>query len=409
MRKPIQVLIVEDKAEPRETLELNLEGFDCEFYYAESAASALELIRERTFDVIFLDLRLPDGNGLDVLREARKLRADLGKIIVTTGYPDEHTEREARRLGVFDYLVKFDYNGFRAAFARATSTSPQPAEPTVAVVAESQTPTDASVAVGIRSVEKRGLPHLLVLDNDKAWLDAIHEALQNDFDLTMTPDPDKACELAENEVFALAIIDMRLGETTGLDVLKRLRESAPRLRAIILTGFPDYAMAFESGKSNALAYVEKSDLATLGEKVKEILSHKTEPTRVFLSYAKRDHDLVLEVFNELTKRGFLPWMADKTLVPGQAWKLEIQRAINEANYFVFCHSRNSARREGSIREEVHQALERLKGMNDDRIFFVTVRLDKSEVAPPLTERQYVDLFESDGLYKLLKALSSDEG
>jgi ActR/RegA family two-component response regulator len=394
---------VEDKVDARESLQLALDDFDCDFQEAENVAQALKLIRAREFDVIFLDLKLPDGDGIELLRAARTVRPNLGKVIVVTGLPDEKTRRESAQLGAVAYLVKLDYEEIRATFSKATLVSPRAATP------DSQ-PAEAPVQTSSSSRDVDGanrmpLPRLLVLDDDQAWLDGIREVLENDFDLTTTSSPGQACRLAAADTFALAIVDMKLGEITGLEVLKRLREAAPGLRAIILTGYPDLATAFESGKSDALAYVEKTELATLAEKVKLLLSAKSHPDRVFLSYADSDFDQVAKLFDELTKRGFLPFMAPKTIVPGQAWELEIQKAINEADYFVFCHSRQSARREGMIRKEVRQALERQRGMNDDTIFFVTGRLDGCEVSPPLNERQWVNLFDEDGFANLMKAFS----
>lgn len=400
MSTPIRVLIVEDRQEPRESLELALDGFDCEFEVARTAASALRLIRGCNFDVIFLDLRLPDGHGLKVFEQAKDECPHLGKVIVLTGLPDEQTRKQAEELGAFRYLLKLDADEVRDAFAAATSTVPR--------VPSSQPPRESSlISVPDKTLEPAN--RLLVLDDDEAWLVTIRDVLQGDFDVRTTKSPEEACEWAATESFDLAIVDMRLGTTNGLDVLKQLRQIAPGLRAIILTGFPDYVSAFETGKSHALAYVEKRELATLAEKVKELVSAKPQPVRIFLSYANDDYDAVAKLFDELTKRGFLPWMAAKKLIPGQKWEAEIEKAVAAADYFVLCHSHNSAQREGMILKEVRQAFEMMKGMHDDRMFFITARLDRSEVAPALAARQWVDLFDSDGLTKLVGALSGNRG
>ena len=400
MKRPARVLIVEDKELARASLKLALDDFECEFQEAENVAEALKLIRGREFDVIFLDLKLPDGSGLDLLQQVGTVPG-LGKVIVVTGLREEKTERESHRLGAFAYMVKLDYMEIREVFSKATSTSPRPPRPDLETAMEVQ----RSSSDREKSTDRQGLRRLLVLDDNKAWLDLIQVVLQNDFELTTTSDPDQAFVLAKARAYDLAIVDMKLGQTTGLEVLKRLREVAPGLRAIILTAYPDPTTAFEIGRSDALAYVEKRELATLAEKVKELLSGKSQPVRVFLSYTSSDYDRVAQMFDDLTKHGFLPFMAPKTIVPGQDWEAEVEKAIKEVDYFVYCHSHRSARREGMIRKEVYLALERLKKMNDDRRFFITARLDRCEVSPPLDKRQWVNLFDEDGFDILLMALS----
>ena len=408
MRPPSRVLVVDDKEAARESLQLLLFGFDCVFSEAENGAKALELIRTNEFDVIFLDLKLPDLPGIEVLRLARKMASsDLGKVIIVTALPDSQTQEEAIELGVFRYLTKpLDYEEIRRVFAEATSELPQSPSPTPAM--EVSPPSFGSQEHRTGFGTRTSLPRLLVLDDSEAWLDIMQEVLENDFDLSLTTDANEACKWAEDETFALAILDMKLpGGISGLDVLNRMRMASPDLRAIILTAYPDYGSALESGKRGAIAYVSKHELATLTETVKRILDEKVRPIRVFISYSKRDVEQVSELYEKLTSRGFLPWMDVKNLLPGTRWEPEIRKAIDQADYFIFCLSNFSLFREGIIRKELRQALERQKGLLDDSIFFIAARLEKCKVVEPFNEFQYVDLFKEDGFTRLLQALSSD--
>lgn len=106
MSNDIQVLIVDDRVNARRSIKSALLGFNCIFSEAESGEKALSLIAKNDFDVIFLDLRLPDITGLKTLRRAKEIRRDLGKVLILTGYPEEETQREADSLGVFAYLTK---------------------------------------------------------------------------------------------------------------------------------------------------------------------------------------------------------------------------------------------------------------------------------------------------------------
>ena len=68
-----RILIIDDEAEIRESLEtlLQLEGYSV--VVAETGKEGLAQIGERSFDVVLLDLALPDKNGMDVLAEIRSL------------------------------------------------------------------------------------------------------------------------------------------------------------------------------------------------------------------------------------------------------------------------------------------------------------------------------------------------
>src|SRR6202158_1542020 len=78
-----RILIIDDEAEIRESLEtlLHLEGYTV--VVAGSGREGLAQIGQRTFDVVLLDLALPDKNGMDVLSEIRLLHPQQAVIMIT--------------------------------------------------------------------------------------------------------------------------------------------------------------------------------------------------------------------------------------------------------------------------------------------------------------------------------------
>jgi response regulator RpfG family c-di-GMP phosphodiesterase len=78
-----RILIIDDEAEIRESLEtlLQLEGYTVAV--AGSGREGLAQIGQRAFDVVLLDLALPDKNGMDVLSEIRLLYPQQGVIMIT--------------------------------------------------------------------------------------------------------------------------------------------------------------------------------------------------------------------------------------------------------------------------------------------------------------------------------------
>ena len=99
------VLIVEDEPIVRESLHDWLSAHGYQVATAENGEQALQIIKQQSFGVVIIDLRLPDMDGNAVLEKAREYRPDL-KCIIITAYPSEETTLNAMKLGAEDYIVK---------------------------------------------------------------------------------------------------------------------------------------------------------------------------------------------------------------------------------------------------------------------------------------------------------------
>jgi two-component system nitrogen regulation response regulator NtrX len=101
------ILIVDDEAEIRESLEeiLREEGYSVAS--AGTAAEALTLARDPVYDVMLLDVWLPDRDGIEILAELRALDAAARpEVIVISGHATIETAVRATKLGAFDFLEK---------------------------------------------------------------------------------------------------------------------------------------------------------------------------------------------------------------------------------------------------------------------------------------------------------------
>lgn len=101
----IKVLVVDDEDIVREALQDWLSAYGFDVSAAGNGTEALQLIHDQEFGVILLDVRLPDMEGTDILREARKLRPEV-KAIILTAYPSKESTIEAVKHGAAEYLVK---------------------------------------------------------------------------------------------------------------------------------------------------------------------------------------------------------------------------------------------------------------------------------------------------------------
>lgn len=167
--KPI--LVVEDEAIMRGSLRdwLTEAGYQVET--AEEREEALNIIGERDFSLLILDLRLPGGDGIDLLRQARARQPQLKGIIITA-YPSVPTAVEAMKEGAVYYLPKpFDPNRLEE-LIRETLSSVQ-VEIRPKVVTEEAVPlATEEIPAHLREVKDKSalIQMLLAIQCENHWL-----------------------------------------------------------------------------------------------------------------------------------------------------------------------------------------------------------------------------------------------
>jgi two-component system, response regulator RegA len=99
---------------------------------------------------------------------------------------------------------------------------------------------------------------LLILDDDKPFLHRLARAMESrGFEVTQCESVAEGLAALETAPPAFAIIDMRLGDGNGLDVIQKLKETRPDARGIILTGYGNIATAVTAVKLGAFDYLAK--------------------------------------------------------------------------------------------------------------------------------------------------------
>ena len=99
------ILIVDDEPELRELMEFHIQSFGYRTQTAASGNEALAVIRSQSIQVVISDVRMPDGTGIDLLREIRKVDPIWPRLFFVTGYADID-EVEAFDLGAEAYFGK---------------------------------------------------------------------------------------------------------------------------------------------------------------------------------------------------------------------------------------------------------------------------------------------------------------
>jgi two-component system NtrC family response regulator len=99
------VLVVDDEPSIGKLLKKELSSPARAVQTAESAHQAREMLRRSIYEVVVLDLRLPDADGLDLLVEIRQYQPDV-EVIIITGHGNIDSAVEAMKLGALDYITK---------------------------------------------------------------------------------------------------------------------------------------------------------------------------------------------------------------------------------------------------------------------------------------------------------------
>ncbi len=101
----IQLLLVDDEEGYVDVLSNRLSRRNIDVTKAYSGSDAIQALRGKDFDVVVLDLKMEDMDGLEVLRIFNKMVPGL-RVIMLTGHGSAKAAKEGLELGAFDYLTK---------------------------------------------------------------------------------------------------------------------------------------------------------------------------------------------------------------------------------------------------------------------------------------------------------------
>ena len=101
-----RVLIVDDETDFLETIVNRLLKRKIDATGVPCGETALTLMKEKKFDIVLLDIKMPGGmDGIEILREIKKIQPST-EVILLTGHASVETSIEGMKSGAFDYLIK---------------------------------------------------------------------------------------------------------------------------------------------------------------------------------------------------------------------------------------------------------------------------------------------------------------
>jgi DNA-binding response OmpR family regulator len=176
-------------------------GYDVDF--AHDGPSALELVRDRPYDVALLDLKMPGMDGLTLYREIKKERAGTVALLVTA-FAGPATAEEALTAGAWKVVPK---------------------------------PVDFPKLLGYVD-EALGQPLILIVDDDRDLCASLWDLLrERGFRVGLAHDANAAAQQLKESSFNAVLIDMKIPHGDGGSVFRMVRDANPEARTVLITGF----------------------------------------------------------------------------------------------------------------------------------------------------------------------------
>lgn len=222
--KKLSILLVDDDEKLLGVLAERCRRLGYEVVAAAAGGEAVEAARGRDFDVAVVDHRLPDMEGLVVITKLKELRPGL-RTVLLTGFGDEKLKEATKSL----QSAYFDKSEMRSFWSF------------------------------LENIPFERLTVLLVDDDEKFLGSLAGRVRLRGYRALTAPDGKTALDLARTESFQVAVVDHRLPDMDGLEVITKLRQERPGVEAILLTGFGSEKLREATQALNA-AYSDKGEM-----------------------------------------------------------------------------------------------------------------------------------------------------
>lgn len=201
--RPLDILVVDDDRDLAEAIGEALEMAGHNPVLAFSGTEAIEQYCNRRFDITFMDVKLPDINGVETFATIRKMAPDA-RVVMMTGYRIDQLLAEAIDQGAIKVL--------RKPFAMD------------------------DILITLREVAPAGM--ILVADDDPEFADGVGHMLEDhSYRVVVARTGKEAVDKVMTSDIDILILDLRLPVMHGLDVYLTLRDRGKAVPTIVVTGF----------------------------------------------------------------------------------------------------------------------------------------------------------------------------
>lgn len=199
----LNILVVDDDRRMVRTIcdILKINGYAAREAY--SGEEAVEKVRAAPFDCVLMDIKMPGAGGINALQMIKNHSPEL-PVILMSAYATEELVAEAKKLGAYAVLTK---------------------------------PFDVQMVLSFLSLLRRE-ESILVVDDDPLFCRTLTDILQaRGCRVQSEDDPGRVMDRMKEEYKLLVVIDIKLGDTNGLDMLKAIRAKYPTKPVLLVTGY----------------------------------------------------------------------------------------------------------------------------------------------------------------------------
>lgn len=228
----LKILIVEDEQAVREFL---VKTFDMIGYITLAASTgkeALEIFEAQHPQAIFLDLMLPDKDGLEVLKEI-KTKDPNNIVIVVSSKTEDKIIKKAKDLGAIEYITK---PFFRESIRSALSNN-----------------------LYRITAQDGGKPKILIVDDEEEICYALNKYFSRriEADMVLTFDGDQALDLINKTKFDVVFMDINLPGKDGLAIIEEVKQKNKHTAFITVTGYGSQELIQKARKLGVVDYFKK--------------------------------------------------------------------------------------------------------------------------------------------------------
>lgn len=242
----IKILIVDDEKGVCDIIRKTFSYSGFTVFTATNAKRAMSLLTKERPKIVFLDILMPDADGLDLLRQMKE--ADPGLIVImVTAKDDEESREKARRYGADEFVTKpFSHNYLRD------------------IVIEKIKPV----------LDKGGhmqKPRILIVDDEDGARANLKDYIVPRFecDIDEANDGESAVRQASRAQPDMVLMDIKMPKTKGVQLVGEMAKACPDAKIIVISAWKSAEVVNRAIAMGACDYIEKPvSMALFGEKLK---------------------------------------------------------------------------------------------------------------------------------------------
>jgi DNA-binding NtrC family response regulator len=276
-----RILLIDDDEQFRAAMKKQLEVRDYEVWDTDNGEDAIKLIRVSNPEVVILDQKMPKMDGMQTLKEIKKIRPEA-QVIMLTGFGSAESAWLSGKYDVFHYMQKpcvlndlievIDAACKERMYATARHKMPEVRQNSVKrwfigthigdwlrkrLTWVSALDWAVEEGYGGKKMQSNKI-NLLIVDDEERFLESIKKRLEvRDFNVITVNRGEKALEAARKNPIDVALVDLKMPGMDGEQTLAALKKEHKWMEVVILTGHGSTESAVECTKKGAYFYLQK--------------------------------------------------------------------------------------------------------------------------------------------------------